>query len=172
VFLAVLIPIALGMAIGNLDPEMRAFFKPGERLLIPFFAFALGCGMSFGVFFDRAVLAGGLVLGLVTVVSTGGAGILTLKLFKEKSQIAGAAEASTAGNAVGTPMAVTAAATAAAAAGLMPLAEAERYRAIEKIATAQISIATLTTALLCPLLVMLWNNRQRKQAIDGTLETP
>lgn len=170
VFLAVLIPIGLGMLIGNLDPVVRDFLKPGERLLIPFFAFALGCTLSFTTFFNLAVLGGGLVLGLATTLLTGLGGILVLRLFGERSQIAGAAEGSTAGNAVGTPAAVAIAAVAAAKTGLMPASEAARYQDIVATATAQISIATLTTAILCPVLVLYWHRVQTRRGIDGTQE--
>ena len=97
-FVAVLLPIAIGMVLGNLDPDIRSFLKPGESLPIPFFAFALGAGMNFATFFNPKVVVAGVTLGLMTVVLTGLTGIIVFKLFREKSQIAPVAEASTAGN--------------------------------------------------------------------------
>ncbi|MEM9702141.1 MAG: 2-keto-3-deoxygluconate permease, partial [Planctomycetota bacterium] len=150
-FLGVLLPMAVGFLLGRFSPEARRFLKPGERLCIPFFAFALGTTMNFGVFLDGAVLAGGLVLAVATVLLTGSAAALALRLVGERTVIAGWAEASTAGNAVQTPLAVAVAAGAAAA--------APDYQAIVPTATAQISISTIATAILCPLLVTLWARR-------------
>ena len=126
------------MLLGNLDDDIRRFLKPGETLTIPFFAFALGAGMNFMNFFNPDVVVAGLVLGLLTTVLTGSAGILILKIFREKSQIAGVAEASTAGNAAATPAAVAAAATVAAGTGLMSAAEAQKFHDIMYLATAQV----------------------------------
>lgn len=169
-FIAVLLPIAIGMLLGNLDPEIREFLKPGEILPVPFFAFALGAGMNLANFFNPQVVGAGLVLGLMTVVLTGGTGILVFKLFREKSQIAPVAEASTAGNAAGTPAAIAAAASVAAGSGMMTAAEAQAYQDLVNIATAQISISTLTTAILCPIAVILMDKYQRSKGIDAKSE--
>lgn len=169
-FVAVLLPIGIGMLLGNLDPEIREFLRPGELLPVPFFAFALGAGMDLSNFFNPEVVGAGLLLGIMTVVLTGGTGILIFKLFREKSQIAPVAEASTAGNAAATPAAIAAAATVAAASGMMTQAEAQAYHDIVNIATAQISISTLTTAILCPIAVILMDKYQRRRGIDGKLE--
>ncbi len=47
---------------------------------------------------------------------------------------------------------------------------AAAYREITGIATAQISIAVISTALLCPVAVMLAARWQRARGIDGTAE--
>ncbi|AXI10242.1 2-keto-3-deoxygluconate permease [Oceanobacillus zhaokaii] len=169
-FVAVLLPIGIGMLLGNLDPKIRAFLKPGEALTIPFFAFALGAGMNLANFINPEVLAGGLTLAILTFVFSAGTGILVFKLFKEKSYIAPISEASTAGNAAATPAAVAAAAAVAAGSGAMSIAELEAIQSIVPIATAQISISTITTALLCPLGVIVVDKLQRKRGIIGTRE--
>ena len=169
-FIAVLLPLAIGMILGNLDPKIREFLKPGETLPIPFFAFALGAGMNLANFFNPEVLAGGLALAFLTFFVTAGLGILAFKIFKEKSFIAPIAESSTAGNAAATPAAILAAAAVAVSSGAMSAAEYAQLESIVPIATAQISISTITTALLCPLGVILIDRYQRKRGIDGTLD--
>ncbi|MDN3449585.1 2-keto-3-deoxygluconate permease [Planococcus sp. APC 3906] len=169
-FIAVLLPLAIGMILGNLDPKIREFLKPGETLPIPFFAFALGAGMNLANFFNPEVLAGGLALAFLTFFVTAGLGILAFKIFKEKSFIAPIAESSTAGNAAATPAAILAAAAVAVSSGAMSAAEYAQLESIVPIATAQISISTITTALLCPLGVILMDRYQRKRGIDGTLD--
>lgn len=169
-FIAVLLPIVLGMILGNLDEDIREFLRPGETLLVPFFAFCLGAGMNFMSFFEPEAVWGGLVLGFATVIFTGAAGIAVYRLFGEKSTIGPVAEASTAGNAVGTPAAVAAAASVSAGAGLMSAEKAQAFQDVANLATIQISIATITTSILCPLAVIFWDKYQRSKGIDGTLE--
>ncbi|QAS53537.1 2-keto-3-deoxygluconate permease [Halobacillus litoralis] len=169
-FIAVLLPITIGMVLGNLDPKIREFLRPGEAITIPFFAFSLGAGMNLANFFNPTVLTGGLTIAFLTVLLTGGMGILAFKLFKEKSYIAPVSEASTAGNAAATPAAVAAAAAGAAGSGAMTQAEAEAIQNIVPIATAQISISTIATALLCPVLVILVDKYQRRKGIYGNRE--
>ncbi|ARI78678.1 2-keto-3-deoxygluconate permease [Halobacillus mangrovi] len=169
-FIAVLLPIAIGMVLGNLDPEIRKFLKPGEILPVPFFAFALGAGMNMANFFNPSVVAAGLTIGMLTTILTGGIGILVFKLLKEKSYIAPVAEASTAGNAAATPAAVAAAAGVAASSGMMTASEASAFQNIANVATAQISIATLTTAILCPIAVIIVDKYQQQKGINGKQE--
>jgi len=164
VFLGVLLPLALGMLLGNLDEDIRVLLRPGEKLLVPFFAFALGAGMNLAVFFQWQYLLGGLALGLMTLVLSGGAMWLALGLFGFRSRLTAFAEASAAGNATATPAAIAAAAAAAGS------PNAAAYREITSIATAQISIAVISTALLCPVAVMLADRWQRARGIDGTAE--
>ncbi|HZH60094.1 MAG TPA: 2-keto-3-deoxygluconate permease [Metabacillus sp.] len=169
-FIAVLLPILIGMILGNLDGDIRNFLSAGETLVIPFFAFALGAGMNLSNFFNPEVVGAGIVLALMTVIFSGGLMALAFKLFREKSIIAPWAEASTAGNAVATPAAIASAATVASGTGLMTAADAQVYQNIASVATAQISIASISTALLVPIAVILADKYQKKKGIDGKKE--
>ncbi len=80
--------------------------------------------------------------------------------------MAAVSEASTAGNAAAAPAGL------AADAGLMDPARAEAFQEIAGVAQVQISISTLSTAVLCPLAVILWARCQRKRGIDAKLENP
>jgi 2-keto-3-deoxygluconate permease len=127
--------------------------------------------MNLGAFFNPQVVVAGLALGVMTVVLTGATGHFWFRVFGEKSVIAPWAEASTAGNAVGTPAAIAAAAAVAAGSGMMSAAEAQAYKDIASIAALQISISTLSTAIMCPFAVILIDKWQRSRGIDGKLET-
>ncbi len=151
-FVAVLVPVALGMIVGNLDEEMRKFLAQGQTFLIPFFAFPLGAGMNLLDVFKAGLP--GVLLGVMTVFFTGFLGYWVIRATGEKSGIAGAAEGSTAGNAVATPAAIAAADSA--------------YAPLVAVATAQVAASTITTALLTPLLVVwLYRYQQRRAGTTG-----
>lgn len=132
---AVLIPIVIGMILGNIDSDMRAFLGSSKLLLIPFFSFPLGAGMNL----ETIVQAGGpgILLGIIASLTGIGAYVL-LKLFKEEP-IIGLATGSTAGNAVATPAAVAAIDPTVAA--------------LATIATAQVAAACVVSAIVCPFIV-------------------
>ena len=158
------------MLLGNLDPKIAEFLRPGESLLIPFFAFSLGAGMNLAEFFNFSVLSGGLTLALLTFVCTTVTGVIAFKLFKEKSVIGPISESSTAGNAVSTPAAVVAAASTALASGNLSQSEFAMIEKVAPIATAQISVSAITTAILCPIAVIMVDKYQKRKGIDGTKE--
>jgi 2-keto-3-deoxygluconate permease len=146
---AVLVPILIGMILGNIDPDMRKFLGSSKLLLIPFFSFPLGAGMNL----STIITAGGpgILLGIIAAFTGIGAYIL-LKIFKEEP-IIGLATGSTAGNAVATPAAIAAADPTLAA--------------IATIATAQVAAACVVSAIVCPFIVSyvfkMLNNKKAKK---------
>lgn len=135
--IASIIPMIIGFIIGNLDHEWRKILATGMVLLPPFNGFALGAGMNFNSILNAGV--SGLILGLLTVFSTGILTFILYSFMRRKADPMGAAIGTTAGVATTTPLAV-----AAADPSFLPQVE---------IAVAQIAAAVVITAILCPLLV-------------------
>ncbi|GEN87791.1 2-keto-3-deoxygluconate permease [Oceanobacillus sojae] len=137
-FISVLIPLLVGVVLGNLDGKMRDFFVSGSDMIIPFLAFALGMGIDL-----TAILEGGLsgvLLGVFTLIFTGGAAFFVFKLFKW-NPIVGAAEGTTAGNAVMVPAVIAAANPA--------------FASVEAVSTVQVAASAVTTAILLPIALSL-----------------
>ncbi|MBR0663207.1 2-keto-3-deoxygluconate permease [Roseomonas hellenica] len=136
------LPLLVGMLIGNLDRDMRDFLSRAIPVMIPFFAFALGSGLDLGKVWQAGLL--GLGLGLAVVVVTG------IPLFLADRAIggtgvAGVAAASTAGNAAAVPAIVAAANPA--------YAEAAAH------ATILVAAAVIVTTVLVPPLTA-WTARR------------
>jgi len=159
--LAVVVPIIIGMLLGNLDDEVRQFLKPGVMLSIPFFAFPLGAGLSF----KQLVSAGppGILLGFLTLIVTGVGSYFVFKVLVpkkyRKNAAVGAAVGTSAGNAAATP-----AAFATADPAFAPYAP---------VATAQVGASVVITAILTPLLVDFLSRLESKSGgsaikTDGT----
>lgn len=133
-FLFALLPLIMGIILGNIDKDMRTFLSKGVDVLIPMFALALGCTINL----IDVVKSGfsGILLGIAVVVITG-----VILYFLDKltggNGVAGVAASSTAGNAAAVPVAV-----AAVFAG---------YKAIAATATLQVTAAVIVTAILTPI---------------------
>lgn len=137
---AAIVPILLGMLIGNIDKGMRDIFAPMGNGIIPLIGFALGTGIDL---FD--VVKGGLpgiLLGLITVFIGGGFIVLCDKFLSRRPGYAGWAVATTAGNAVAVPAAVALADPA--------------MKAIEATATVQVAASVVVTSLLVPFITSWW----------------
>ncbi|PVE21124.1 2-keto-3-deoxygluconate permease [Microvirga sp. KLBC 81] len=101
-----ILPLAVGMILGNLDREMRAFLSRAIPVMIPFFAFALGAGLDLTKIWQAGLL--GLALGVAVVVVTG-IPLFFADRLTGGTGVAGVAAASTAGNAAAVPAIVAAA---------------------------------------------------------------
>lgn len=143
--IATLVPILIGLILGNLDEEIRELLEPGTILLIPFFAFPLGSALNFGQIFEAGLP--GILLGVINTLITGLGGYYAMKLLRSDHPQVGAAIGTSAGNSVATP---------AALAAVDPSLEAAATTA-----TVQIAAVIIVTAILCPLLVNYLDKRER-----------
>lgn len=141
-----ILPIAVGMVLGNLDPELRAFLGGGASVVIPFFAFALGATLNLYRVWEAGLL--GLALGVVTVVVCGISLIAVDRLIGGNGT-AGIAASTTAGNAAAVPLLVAAANPA--------------YAKAAAPATVLVSASVIVSSMLVPLLTAYWNGRVRRR---------
>ncbi|GAB2964796.1 2-keto-3-deoxygluconate permease [Amycolatopsis acidiphila] len=149
------LPLLVGMLLGNLDPDMREWLGRAVPVLIPFFAFALGSSIDLKSVWRAGLL--GLGLGLFVFLVTGAVLLLADK-FTGGTGIAGIAAASTAGNAAAVPAIVAAANPA--------------YRAAAAQATILVAASVVVTSLLVPFATAWFAARARakeeKQVTERT----
>ena len=137
-----ILPLAVGILIGNLDRDMRDFLGRAAPTMIPFFAFALGTSLDLHRIWAAGLL--GLALGAaVTFVSA------SLLVFMDRVSggdgTAGIAAATTAGNAAAVPALVAAANPVYAPAAAQ--------------ATVLVAACVIVTSLSVPVLTAWWAGR-------------
>lgn len=137
-----ILPLLVGMLLGNLDLELRAFLGQGAPVMIPFFAFALGTTMDLHHVWHAGII--GVALGLTILLISGIALVLADRLAGGNGT-AGIAAATTAGNAAAVPALVAAA--------------NHQFAAAEQSATALVASCVVVSGLLTPLLTAWWYNR-------------
>ncbi len=135
-----ILPLAIGMLLGNLDTELRIFLSGGAAVMIPFFAFALGATLDLHRVWAAGLL--GLVLGLVVVLVCGFCLILVDRIIGGNGT-AGIAASTTAGNAAAVPLLVAAANPS--------------YAAAAGPATVLVAASVIVSSLLVPPLTAWWN---------------
>ncbi|MFC5651943.1 2-keto-3-deoxygluconate permease [Paenibacillus solisilvae] len=151
-FVFALLPLVIGMILGNLDIDMREFLSKGIHILIPMYSLGLG----FGINLSNLVKSGasGIILGIAVVAITGIV-LYSLDRLTGGNGVAGVAAASTAGNAAAVPMTVAAVYTG--------------YQEIGASATAQVATCVIVTAILVPILTAwLARRNQVKESASGS----
>ena len=145
---AAILPVFVGMILGNIDRDIAEFLKPGGAILIPFFAFSLGSGISVANLVSGGVR--GIALGLFCVVWSGFVCILADKFINKRPGYAGAAIATAAGNCVATPKII---------AEVSPI-----FAPYVESATVQCAAAVVVTVILVPILTAtvakIWGNNE------------
>ena len=146
--LGAILPLAVGMTLGNCDRELREFLGRAAPVLIPFFAFALGAGIDLANVWRSGLL--GLALGLFVVIFTG-AFLFLADRFTGGNGTAGLAAASTAGNAAAVPALVAA---------VNPV-----YDEAARSATVLVSASVVVTAIAVPFVTAWWASRTTRKSI-------
>lgn len=137
---AALVPIIIGMILGNWKEEFRTFLEPGIGLLLPFIGFSLGAGIDLKNMLEGGVP--GILLGLVVLIIGGGFSLLFDKFVGRQPGHAGLASGATGANAVAVPAAVA----------LMD----PTWNSYIGTATTQVAAAVVICAVFIPLLTEKW----------------
>lgn len=143
---AAIIPLIIGMILGNLDPDFRDLLSKGLNMILPINGFVFGANMSLITIVKAGVP--GILLGLITVLSTGVLTYIIYSAIRRKPDPMGMAIGTVGGNAVATPASV-----AISDPSLEPYVES---------ATAQ-TAAVVITAILTPLLTGFISRRIAKK---------
>ncbi|MCY0386189.1 2-keto-3-deoxygluconate permease [Robbsia sp. Bb-Pol-6] len=152
-----ILPLALGMLLGNLDREMRKFLAQAVPVMIPFFALALGAGLDLHKVWQAGLL--GLAMG-VGVVIVSGVPLYIADRLSGGTGVAGVAAANTAGNAAAVPALIAAA---------NPV-----YSEAAKSATLLVAACVVISSIISPILTAAVAKRANERAarrISATTET-
>lgn len=133
--LAVVIPIIIGFILGNLDPDIREFCRPGVKLMIPFSGFNIGAGINLRVVAKAGF--SGIALAAIVFVFAALFCVASDKFINRRPGYAGAAVASIAGNTLVNPSAI---------ATVLP-----KFKPYVASATTEIAAAVVILAFVCPL---------------------
>ena len=145
---AAIIPLIIGMILGNLDSDFRELLSKGLNMILPVNGFVFGANISLMTIAAAGVP--GVILGLVTVFCTGVLTYIIYSAIRRKPDPMGMAIGTVGGNAVATPAAV-----AMSDPSLEPYVES---------ATAQTAAAVVITAILTPLLTGFVSRMADKKA--------
>ncbi|MBB2203031.1 2-keto-3-deoxygluconate permease [Gluconacetobacter tumulisoli] len=145
-----ILPLAFGIALGNMDRDMRALLGAASPALIPFFAFSLGTTLDLHQVWGAGLLGIGLGVGVVAMSAVV---LIGADRLAGGNGTAGAAASSTAGNAAAVPALIAAANPA--------------YQAAAGPATILVAACVVTSSLLVPLLTAQWARLMRGNGLPA-----
>jgi len=137
-----ILPLAVGMVLGNLDTELREFLGKAAPVLIPFFAFALGATLNLKLVWTAG--AAGLALGAAVLLVSSVVLVIADRL-SGGNGTAGIAASTTAGNAAAVPALVAAA--------------NPKYAPAAASGTLLVACSVIVTAIAAPLLTAWWHSK-------------
>ena len=140
--LALVLPMLLGILLGNASQKAADFLAPGVSLTLPFISFALGAGIDLRQLWLGGI--SGLLLAVLALAIGGGIAWVFDRLLNRENGAAGIAASATGANAIAVPAAIALA---------NPV-----WRDAAGAATAQIGVAVIVGAILVPLLAQ-WLSR-------------
>jgi 2-keto-3-deoxygluconate permease len=143
-----ILPLAIGVVLGNVDHDLRDFLGRSAATLVPFFAFALGAALDLHRVWQAGLLGFVLALGVLAISAVA---LIVVDRLAGGTGIAGVAAASTAGSAAATP-AIVAAANPAYAAAAGP-------------ATILVAASVIVSAFAVPFATVWWVRRVRRQRV-------
>jgi 2-keto-3-deoxygluconate permease len=139
-----ILPLAVGMLLGNLDTDLRSFLGGAAPVMIPFFALSLGATLNLRLVWAAGPV--GLMLGFATLAVSGIA-LFFVDRVTGGTGTAGLAAATTAGNAAAVPALVAAA--------------NPRYAPAAASATVFVACSVIVTTITAPLLTAWWSARAK-----------
>ena len=145
-FVGAILPFVIGFALGNLDPDLKAFFSKGVLLMIPFFGFSLGNVIDLTVLLETGI--SGVLLALLVIIITSIPLIIADKYICKGDGTAGLAASSTAGAAVATPMLIA--------------QMAPEFKEIAPMATSMVATCIIVTSIVVPILTSFYSNKIKK----------
>lgn len=148
--IASIIPLIIGMILGNIDSDFRDLLEKGLNMVLPINGFVFGANMSLITIVKAGIP--GLLLGFITILLTGVLTFFIYSFIRKKPDPMGMAIGTVGGNAVATPASV-----AMVDPSLEPYVEA---------ATAQTAAAVVVTAILTPILTGWASKYSQKKILE------
>jgi len=142
-YVTILLPICIGILLCTIDNEIKTAAERGIALVLPIMDFILGANINL----SNIVTGGfsGVFLFIIVIVVTGPVALIVDRILLKRPGYGGMATVSVAGNTIAVPAMIG---------QLVP-----SFSPFVKLATVQISCATVLSAILCPFIVQWFAKR-------------
>lgn len=138
-----ILPLAIGIGIGNLDKSVSDFLSKAQAYTMPFLGFAIGAGIDLMEIFEGG--PGGLILAFMTIASSFLISLPADRLINKRPGWAAISTYTTAGNALVVPSLV---------ATIDPT-----WESFAGLAQAQLGTAVILTSIFIPIVAGFWHKK-------------